>query len=846
MADRDLLVRILGDDRDLQRALGNTDRRLTQIDNRTAAFGKNLKTAFATAGISIGISTVAFGLRDIAQSAIDFEEAFAGVRKTVDASEAEFAVLASGIRELAKDIPITVVELTRIAESAGQLGIAKQDILDFTRTVADLAATTDLTSETAADAFARLTNITGLPQSQVQNLGSAVVDLGNKLAATESEIIDFALRIAGAGRQAGLTDAQIVAIAGAFRSVGIESESGGTAVQKVLLSMTSAALSGGKQLSLFARLAGQSVEEFRAAFAQDSGAAFASFVEGLENVREEGGNVFKTLEQLGFSDQRLVRAFLSMSSNSQLLADSLRIGSRAFEENTALTEEAEKRYKTTASQIQIFKNNVNDLAIALGTELVSSLNDAVGAAKLLQGALEGLEALSPIEIPIEIPVTLFVSGRSVSGARDLFDKVGKEIGDSLEALVAGGKESFENLERLFSGQPGRPGFTLFPAPVDDAVSTAVDDTRKSADKTRKDAAEIGNQERRRQKAFDEFIKGQGLKLDRAQLSKTLDDDLAVLRAIEAAILRRIASEGRTFKLVTQLTAVRQTIARTVEDQAADAKQAGEDAFNATMDALDLDLDVARASKTLADDQTRLRALEQAILQRISSEGQTTDLLRRLFDVRQQQKAVAQQLADQRRERRRGRQFEALGLTAEGEERTPGIGAIRKRGRNLIDELQSSGLDESKVAAFVKRISVIFTDKFDGAGKEIRQAILNMFATINGALDQGSKQGPLTKTHALNTKKFLEGLGLSPEEVNALRSRLSSFNSAGAAPGGFLSPGLNAPPGFTGGTGFVVDSTTNITVTLDGVKVGKAVTKSQQKARRRNPKQKRGPNRIGGV
>jgi TP901 family phage tail tape measure protein len=839
MPDRELLVRIVGDDRDLQKALGSTDRRLKQIDDRTAAFGKNLRTAFASAGIAVGISTITFGLRDIAQASIDFEEAFAGVRKTVDASEAEFAVLSAGIRELSKDIPITVVELARIAEAAGQLGIAKRDILDFTRTVANLAATTNLSSDQAADAFARLTNITGLPQSQIENLGSAVVDLGNKLAATESEIVEFSVRIAGAGKQAGLTDAQIVSIAAAFRSVGVEAEAGGTAVQKVLLSMTSAVLSGGKQLEQFARVSGQSVAQFRDTFGADSGAAFLSFVQGLEAVREEGGNVFKVLEGLGFTDQRLVRAFLAMSSNSQLLADSLDIGSRAFEENIALVEEAEKRYETTASRIQIFENVANDLAITIGDELVASLEDAVGAAELLHDALEALEDLAPIEIPIEIPVTLFVAGRSVGGARDLFSKVGEEIGDSLEALVAGGQESIDNLKRLFSGQPGRPGFSLFPSPVDDAVTQALDDTRKSADETEDAAQEVRTVEDRRRRAFDAFIKGMGLKLDKAQLTKGLEDDLAALRELEAAIFRRIAREGRTFKLIDLLTQTRADIARLVEQQAEDARQAGEDAFNATLDALNLNLERAEDSPGLRDDIAALRAIEQAILNRIASEGETTDLLRQLLQVRQEQKEVAKRLADQRR-------FEALGLTAEGEERVPGIGALRRRGRGLIEELQASGLDEATVAKYVDRISDIFTTEFDGAGRKIRQAILQLFQTINQTLDQGTKQGPLTKTSGLNTKKILAGLGLSPEEINALRGRLSGFNTAGRALAGIQAgagPSSNvlAGAGLGGGAGrIVVESHT--TINLDGQKVANVVTRNQQKARRRNPKQKRGPNR----
>src|SRR5688572_9816533 len=67
----------------------------------------------------------------IAKVAMDFESSFAGVRKTVDATEPEFAAMAKGFRELAKQIPVNVNELNRLGEAAGALNIPKAEIVDF-------------------------------------------------------------------------------------------------------------------------------------------------------------------------------------------------------------------------------------------------------------------------------------------------------------------------------------------------------------------------------------------------------------------------------------------------------------------------------------------------------------------------------------------------------------------------------------------------------------------------------------------------------------------------------------------------------------------------------------------
>jgi len=201
----------------------------------------------ATAGAAAAGAITAIGV-DATKTAISMESAFAGVIKTTDGLTSGFGVLNEAgtelkraFKDLAETRPVAVEELMRIGELGGQLGIARENLIEFTGVIADIATATDLTADEAAMSMAQFMNVMGTAQEDVDRLGSTIVDLGNNFATTEPQILGFAERIAGAGAIAGLTESDVLGISTAMASVGVEAEAGGTAVQKVLLAMQVAA-----------------------------------------------------------------------------------------------------------------------------------------------------------------------------------------------------------------------------------------------------------------------------------------------------------------------------------------------------------------------------------------------------------------------------------------------------------------------------------------------------------------------------------------------------------------------------------------------------------------------------
>lgn len=421
----DLLLRIFAKN-DASGPLNKLEQQLKGLSGHAGHAGKSISDALQKTGMnlqmagmsmSMALTAPIVGLGALAtKTALDFETGFAGVIKTVDATKEELAELRQGFRDLAKEIPVSAVELTRIGEAAGQLGVATPNILGFTRVMADLGQTTNMTSDEAATALARIANITQMSQTNFDRLGSTVVDLGNKFASTEREIVDMSLRLAGAGHAVGMSEAQILGFANALSSVGVEAQMGGTSISRVMIEMANEVASGGEKLGLFAAVAGKSASDFQRAFKQDAAGAIIDFIGGLGRIQAAGGNVFAVLDALGLSEIRVRDALLRAAGAGDLFARSQDVAKKAWKENNALTIEAAKRYETSASKLTVFWNRLKDVAITLGDALLPALNSTLDAAAPLVKIAEKLaQGFADLPKPVQSGILAFLGMVAVLG-----------------------------------------------------------------------------------------------------------------------------------------------------------------------------------------------------------------------------------------------------------------------------------------------------------------------------------------------------------------------------------------------------------------------------------------------
>lgn len=493
----------------LNEAKASTDGCATSIDrfgqstqdasSKTIDLGAQLKTSIESmAASALTITAIIATIRklydafvDCIQTSADFETAFTGVEKTVEATVPQLEALNRELKDMATEIPVAYEEIANTAMLAGQLAIPTENIADFTRVVEGMAVATNLSAEQAATDMAKFANITGMAKDDFDRLGSAIVDLGNNSATTEADILSMAERLAATGTAVGLSESQILALATALSSLGIEAEAGGGSMSKLLkeiessvavygraaeaveqtgmsardlemladldskafktlaaeLNLTSKELKNfvdqKQKLDLMAETAGMTAEAFSKLWNEDKIAALEAFLRGLDAANKSGGSMITMLEDLGITEIRQSNAVIALAGNTDLLTEANKRAGEAWEENTALATETERAYDTLNAKIEIYKNANEQYRASIGDKfkpIIEWLTEAgTQYLKLTTAANESAGAAD---------MWITVIAKSLGPATSLVDGI-KQLIDGFRELGDRSEESAEKAAGAF-------------------------------------------------------------------------------------------------------------------------------------------------------------------------------------------------------------------------------------------------------------------------------------------------------------------------------------------------------------------------------------------------------------
>lgn len=427
-----------------QKQLATMENPFARVMNGISQTTGNLSQTFSNVANETRALSLASGsvLGYAAKQVINYEDAWAGVTKTVDGTPKQMSDLNNQLKELATTTASSYQEIAQFAELAGQMGVAVDDVAGFTKTITQLSDTTDIQGENAAQTLAQFANIMvdkgGRNVDYYERLGSTIVDLGNNFATTENDIMEMASRMATAGRATGMTSQEVLALATSLSSVGIKAAAGGGSMSKLMSQIQLAVSTGSESLGKYASVSGKTSKQFVDDWKTNAGQAFADFVTGIGNT----GDVTATLDELGIKEVRMANGVRALAQSSDLFKDAMTRSNSAWSENTAMAAEAEKRYNTLGSQLKQTKETLSQAAETMGQELVPYMKSGANELKSFAKWFSNLNSSSK-----KTAVSMLAVGTAISPVSKILSGATRVVSSFTGGMsrLAGGFSAFKTL-----------------------------------------------------------------------------------------------------------------------------------------------------------------------------------------------------------------------------------------------------------------------------------------------------------------------------------------------------------------------------------------------------------------
>lgn len=306
------------------------------------------------------------------QTAAEFETAFTSVEGALKPLPEEVDAIKQSLIELTRIIPVSFTQISEIATLGAQMGIAAADIDEFTKTVASFSAITGASVSETAESFGRIASLADVPVSEFQNLASAITFAGVNAVATEEQILTLTQSIAASSRQAGFSADEIVGLATALASLGIQPEQARGVLLRVFGEIGKEIDMAGEKLQVYSRISGMSADEIKGSWGKDPKLFFGAFLQGLSEVE----NKTAAFEAAGFVDTRETNVLQRLIGSLDVYNGSMQDAMNAYGDATYLGDRYALTVDNIASKITILQNNL------------AAFGDAIGSA--LEGPLKGV------------------------------------------------------------------------------------------------------------------------------------------------------------------------------------------------------------------------------------------------------------------------------------------------------------------------------------------------------------------------------------------------------------------------------------------------------------------------
>lgn len=334
--------------------------------------GKAAKAMATATSAAITAITV-----DATKKAIEFESTMADVAKVVDglrdqngAFTKSYYEMSDALLNMSKSIPMTADALGQIMASAGQAGIASEDLTKFTETAAKMGVAFDTTAEQAGEWMATWRTALNLSQTQVAALGDQLNYLGNTTSENALKLSEVVTRVGALGQTAGLSAGEVAALAASMP--GVTAEISATGIKSMMIAMTAGASATSKQAAVLQQL-GFTASDMANRMQTDAKGAIIDLLGTIKQLpaaeqtaalsqyfgKESVSSIAPLLKNLGYLQQQFAKVGDASAYSGSMEA------------------EYAVRADTTANKLQLMQNKLAVLQVRIGNKILPYVNDAL-------------------------------------------------------------------------------------------------------------------------------------------------------------------------------------------------------------------------------------------------------------------------------------------------------------------------------------------------------------------------------------------------------------------------------------------------------------------------------------
>lgn len=432
---RDEAAAVIRAHRQELRAAGGDAGKLGAEGKKAAISLDQIAKSAKDAAIALGGVAASMRLFNKAKDAFStLEDGLIQVAKTTGMAGDELRAFEGDLDGLGKRLKgIPVQRIYEIAGAAGQLGIqGRRDLTDFTETMAKLGVATDVVGEQGAKDIARLLTITGDGIGKVKEFGNTLNYLGNRTAASESEILSMASRVGQATTMFKLGSTAILGLSSAMAALDIMPERGGTAMGRVFMQIRDAAMNGGEAMKVLTAITGQTQDQFLQLIQTNPTQALTTFLDAIRQVEASGQSSTGFLELFQLQGIETQAVLGTLANNLDLVKQKITEANEGAKSDSLDDEYAAASQALSAASdglknsLQLLlKEGFRPLAPAV-TTVMNAIAGALNAANAAFSALpDGIK-------PVVASLVLF--GPAAVGVASAFKLLGPLIGPVLRTI----------------------------------------------------------------------------------------------------------------------------------------------------------------------------------------------------------------------------------------------------------------------------------------------------------------------------------------------------------------------------------------------------------------------------